>query len=545
MLVNDRLRHVPKLMMNKAVKMRRGASVKEIFIMDIRFQAMPKNMAKLEEMVEWRAECVVVPVFKGDKPLSFIPALADAAPWLSISPGLRDFRGGKGHTAFLYGHPDLPISRAFFIGLGKREDFKPAALREVMAMAVKELSERKIRHLALPVESLRLLAADKPEALRLVEEAVLGALLGVYEFTEYKSSKDDDKAFRPEYLSLLFAEEYVPDDVQAAARKAEALAGGICYARDVINGPANVVTPEYMEETARKLAKVHGFKVEAHGPEFLREQGMGAFLAVSLGSAVEPRLIVLEHCPKGKEQEQPLIVVGKGITFDSGGISLKPSAGMEKMKRDMAGAGTVLGLFKALGESGLAGRRIIGIMPCTENMPDGKATRPGDIVKTLSGKTVEITNTDAEGRLILCDCLTMAQNMAKPAALVDIATLTGACVVALGEKTAGLFTNNDGLGNKVLALAAQSGERMWRLPVWDEDLDVLSGGTPADLNNTGPREGGALFAALFLKQFVKDETPWVHLDIAGPAYTQKPEPTNPGGATAFGLRTLLELALES
>lgn len=506
--------------------------------MDIRFQAWVET-GPGGERAEWKADAVIVLAFKGEDPLSFIKILAENAPWLEISPGLRDFKAAKGESALLYGHPDLHISRALFVGLGKRDSFKPETLREAVGAAVKQLSGLKLPQLAVSVDNL---AALPGEPLKNVEEAVLAARLALYDYREYKSAPEkdsDDAPFTPAALSLLFSGDSVPDDGQAAARRAEAVADGIFYARDLINGPANVVTPMHMEEAARKLAKLHDFGFTAHGPEYLRREGFGAIMAVAEGSAAEPRLLVLEHAPSGHENDNPIIVVGKGVTFDSGGLSLKPSAGMEKMKRDMAGAGTVLGLFAAIGaQSGKVKRRIIGIMPCAENMPGGKATRPGDVVKTLSGKTVEITNTDAEGRLLLCDSLTLAQSMEKTAALIDIATLTGACVVALGDKTAGVFGNSRDLSDKILNLAEQAGERMWPMPIFDQDMDGLKS-MSADMGNTGPREGGASFAALFLKQFVKDETPWAHLDIAGPAYHK-----TGGGATAFGLRTLFEFISE-
>lgn len=510
--------------------------------MDIRFQARIKSRGG-NERSDWKADAVIALAFKGKTPLNFIKELAEISPWLEISPALRDFKGGKGETALLYGHPELPISRALFVGLGDKKDFTPERLQDAIALAVKQLSGLKLEQIAISVDNLKALAGVKELPLSLIEETVLAAKLATYDYREYKSApaKGDDEqgAFSPKGFSLLFSEEFTPDEGQAAARRAEGIAEGIFYARDIINGPGNVVTPVYMEESAQKLAKLHGFKLSSYGPEYLEKEGFGAHMAVAIGSAVEPRLLILEHAPKGTEKDKPIIVVGKGVTFDSGGISLKPSAGMEKMTRDMAGAGTVLGLFAAIGaQPGEIKRRVIGIMPCAENMPDGKATRPGDVVKTLSGKTVEITNTDAEGRLLLCDSLTMAQKMAEPEALIDIATLTGACVVALGDKTAGVFGNNKKLSDKILSISEKAGERMWPLPIFDQDLEGLKS-LSADLNNTGPREGGASFAALFLKQFVNDKTPWAHLDIAGPAYQSKGG-NSAGGATAFGLRTLFE-----
>lgn len=510
--------------------------------MDIRFQARPKNGG---DKAEWKADAVIVPVVRDHPPLSMIKELVEEAPWLEISPALRDFKSEDGNTALLYGHPDLPISRALFIGLGARLNFKPEKLREAVAEAMQELAKLKLPQLSISVDNIRELAETNHDPLKLIEEVVIGAKLGLYKYRDERSEpeKDQDgkdKNFVPAAFNLLFSEDFVPDAEQAAARRGEAIADGIIYARNIINGPGNIVTPEYMEEAARKLAKIHGLKFTSHGPGYLKEQGMGAFLAVSLGSAVEPRLIILEYAPKGTENDDPIIIVGKGVTFDSGGLSPKPSASMSEMKRDMAGSGTVLGLFEAIGaQSEAVKHRIIGILPCAENMPDGAATRPGDVVKTMSGKTVEITNTDAEGRLLLCDCLTLAQRLAKPAALIDIATLTGACAVALGGKTAGVFTNKEELAQEVLDLAKKAGERMWPLPIFDQDMDGLKTFF-ADLNNVGPREGGASFAALFLKQFVDEETPWVHLDIAGPAFLTKPVPSNSGGATAFGLRTLFE-----
>ncbi|MDR2051719.1 MAG: leucyl aminopeptidase [Deltaproteobacteria bacterium] len=503
----------------------------------------------------WRGDCVLLPVFAEEDPLALFPGLGKFSSWLGSHPGLGDFKGKKGDTLLLYGNTGQPPLRVLLAGLGPRKEFAPADFGRAVAGAVRYSSGRGFSGLALPEETLHLAAGEAFSPSLLLEEAVLGAQAGSYAYTVFKSKSvsGEEEPPAPFSLALLCAGD-IPEEERLAARRASALALGMTCARDVVNGPANVVTPEYMQEKAAQLAGAHGFRFSAHGPDFLRERGLNAFLAVSLGSAREPRLLVLEYAPPGMENAAPVILVGKGITFDSGGISLKPAAGMEKMKRDMAGAGTVLGLFAALGavldgdSAGEAGsplcrRRVIGLMGCTENMPGGRASKPGDVVRTLSGKTVEITNTDAEGRLVLCDCLTLAQDMAEAEALIDIATLTGACVVALGPKTAGIFGNNDALIDKLLGLARKNGERMWPLPIWDEDLDVLKENVSADFNNTGPREGGASFAALFLKQFVRAGTPWAHLDIAGPASEDKVGPNVFGGATAFGMRTLWDFIL--
>lgn len=267
---------------------------------------------------------------------------------------------------------------------------------------------------------------------------------------------------------------------------------------------------------------------------------MGALLAVGQGSARPPRLVVLEHAPEGHEQDKPLILVGKGITFDSGGISLKPAANMQQMKCDMTGAADVLAAIATLAEED-APRRVIGLLACAENMPDGRATRPGDVVRSAGGDTVEITNTDAEGRLVLCDALAYAQKQWTPAAMVDIATLTGACAVALGTELAGLFCDDTDLAERIRAAGGVGGENYWRLPLWQPYAEQLKSEV-ADICHTGPREGGAINAALFLKHFVREGVRWAHLDIAGVDWNAKKSPLCPVGASGFGARTLLELA---
>jgi len=264
----------------------------------------------------------------------------------------------------------------------------------------------------------------------------------------------------------------------------------------------------------------------------------GAFTAVAQGSREPAYLIVLEHAPAGHEHEPPIVLVGKGITFDTGGISIKPSQKMEAMKDDMAGAAAVLGAMHIIGRMKTA-RRVIGLMPCTENMPDGKAYKPGDVITSLSGQTIEVISTDAEGRMVLCDALTYARRYA-PQLIVDAATLTGACIIALGDRVAGLMSNHEELTETIRDLGARTGERFWPLPLWDFYFDDIKSDV-ADFKNVGDRKAGSIIGGMFLKQFIDDGTPWAHLDIAGPCWSEKDLTVTPKGATAFGVRTLFEL----
>lgn len=517
--------------------------------MDIRFQ--------VGGPAQWRADAVIVFLFEGEALADGAPELLEAAPWLGIAPAVRDFRGKKDEVAVFHGHPDLAVPRVLAAGLGKREAFAataPAGLRAAAGAALRRCRELKIETVAVDAVALARVAAtgDGVQAWSPFEEAVCGALLGLYRYDRFKtngngngggnagSETGEDARFEPRWLALLCAEASVPDDLHAAARRGEAAAAGVALARDLVNGPPNFVTPGHLAEQAEAIAKKYGMKARSLGRAELADMGMGAFASVFRGAEEEPRLVVIEHAPKGTEDQKPLVLVGKGITFDTGGISLKPAAKMHEMKGDMAGAAAILGMFEALGRSDVP-RRVVGVMPCTENMPDGRATRPGDIVTTLSGKTVEILNTDAEGRLVLCDALTWAQREYAPEVVVDLATLTGACVVALGTDVAAVFANDDDLSGRIRGVGDVVGDRFWPLPLWDMYFENLKSDV-ADMANVGPREGGAVNAALFLKQFVDKGVRWAHLDIAGPAYTAKKSSTCPGGGTGFAVRTLLELA---
>jgi leucyl aminopeptidase len=307
------------------------------------------------------------------------------------------------------------------------------------------------------------------------------------------------------------------------------------FARDLVNDPANIVTPAYLAAAAKKIAAQYKMKFKACSRAEVEKMKMGAFLAVAKGSDTPPSFITLDYNPRGAKET--VVLVGKGLTFDSGGISLKPGEGMEGMKGDMAGGAAVLAMMMGVAEMRLK-RRVVALVPATENMPSGHATRPGDIVKTMSGKTVEILNTDAEGRLILLDALTFAERY-RPDAVFDFATLTGACVVALGHVASGLFGNNDALISLVEESSKESGERVWHMPIWDEYNEMMKGEL-ADLKNTGGRWGGACSAAAFLGNFAT-KYPWVHLDIAGTAQIDKPAKYLAKGASGAPVRLMLNL----
>ena len=332
---------------------------------------------------------------------------------------------------------------------------------------------------------------------------------------------------------------YSERDYSAAVQNGKMLGECTNLARDLVNTPGSDMTPVVLAQKAAAQAELCGVKYEIFDEFEVEKMGMGSFLAVARGSVNPPRLIVLRY-QGDPENDSTVALVGKGITFDSGGISIKPAAGMWEMKGDMGGAAAVMGLFEALGQLETP-RRVIGLMACAENMPDARATRPGDVVKTLSGKTVEIVNTDAEGRLVLCDALTYAQRRWNPSMIVDVATLTGACVVALGDDVAGLFCQDATLAQRIKDFGDIVGEPYWPLPLWDRYFELLKSET-ADFANAGARAGGASSAAVFLKQFITFDGSWAHLDIAGPGFVTRKVPNCPAGGTGFAVRTLIELA---
>ncbi len=504
--------------------------------MDIRFQA--------DDKIGWRADCTLFFALQEEKTEDFAKTLWEKAPWLGIAPGLLDFTGKSEEIVPLYGHPENALPKVLACGLGKREKLTLKNFCNAVGRAVVLARGKNYQNLGVSVENIDNIAkvlGKKCE--ELLKEVVVSALLALYRCDAYRSEVDPEQSKDPRWLSLFFSEKEVPQKAHNYARQGQAEASGVIFARDLSNAPANFLTPEVFAQKAIGLAKEQAFNCNILDFKEIKKLGMGALAAVGQGSVHEPCLIVLEHCPKGQENTDPIILIGKGITFDTGGISLKPGLNMHEMKGDMGGGAAVMGFFKALGQMPNSEElpRVIGLIPVAENMPDATATRPGDVVTTMSGKTVEILNTDAEGRLILCDALTYAQKQWKPRALVNIATLTGACVIALGDLGAAIFTKDGGLRRMINDAAETTGDLFWPLPLWDE-MDALLKSNVADMANIGPREGGALCAACFLQRFINKETRWAHLDIAGPGYVVKTTPLHPvAGGTGVGVRVFAEL----
>ncbi len=447
----------------------------------------------------------------------------------------NEFSGKKEQVLVSFASGDGFYKKIILAGLGKREKFNPDDWYSICSKVINAAKQLESKNIALPYPVLQILFENSHWHLR---EFLFSAWSVLYEFKEYKTqNKDNSKPSIDELITLL--DEPPSGAVIDTFSYIEGIIEGLTHARNLITSPSNEVTPQKFAEEARKIAEENNLNFSLITLDEARQLGMGAFSAVAQGSSNGGCIAILEYCPKGCENENPIVFVGKGITFDTGGISLKPSKNMDLMKHDMAGAAAVLGTMEIVGKV-KPPRRVVGIMPCAENMPDGKAYRPGDVVKSFSGKTIEVVNTDAEGRLILCDALAYAVKHYSPAIIVDIATLTGACIIALGDRVAGIMGNDMNVVNKIKQIAEDVGEKMWPLPLWDFYLEDLKSDI-ADIKNVGNRSAGTIIGGMFLKQFVSDDIPWIHIDIAGPAWAEKPWFHMPKGATGFGIRTFLEI----
>jgi leucyl aminopeptidase len=469
---------------------------------------------------DFTAEMLAVGLFKGQTP----EGLGDAAAEV-VSSG--DFTGKEGETVLLYGQEGLGTPRLLLIGLGKRERFDLERLRRVSGTVARRARTLMLREagLSLPVPP----GAALREA---AQAAAEGARLGLYRFDRHKSGAE-----HPELETFHLVSDKVDlGQITEAAEIGQKAARGAALARDLANEPSNVATPEYLAQKAREIAERHGMEVTVLNRAGIEEEGFTGLATVGRSAANEPRFIVLEHRRGG--EAPPVVLVGKAVTFDSGGISIKPSAGMENMKFDMSGGAAVLGAMEAVGALGLA-LNVVALVPATENLPGGDAFKPGDVLTMHSGKTVEIVTTDAEGRLILADALSYARRY-EPSAVVDCATLTGACHVALGDHASGLMGNDEDLIAEIQTAGEASGERAWPLPLFDEYTEQIRGDV-ADIKNSGGRYGGALTAGAFLKEFA--DYPWAHLDVAGTAYGKKGNAYTPKGATGAPARLLVEFLL--
>ncbi len=489
---------------------------------------------------KWTAAIALVPLWQDENILETCPELLEVAPYLQIAPGMRDVTGQTDEISVLYGHKDLPYSRIMFVGMGKKNDDPDAVLQNVrtaFARAVAQARFMRLESAHIPWFSLGRLG----DPLRVLEEAVFACCIANHSEKYYRHTTRDTLTPQMEWLGIGFKDEFVPDTARRAARMGERAALAVNLSRKFAMTPGNHMYPEVFAEKARLLcASQNSLTCTVLNEDELKARGFNAHLAVGQGSAYPPRLVIVEYAPKGMENDRPIVFVGKGITFDSGGISLKPVAKMHTMKGDMTGAADTLAALVALADEE-APRRVIGVMAMAENLPDGNATRPGDVIQGLSGDSIEIVNTDAEGRLVLCDALAFVQKTWDPIFIVDIATLTGACAVALGSEVGGLFCNDEALTMRILAASRRAGEPLWRLPLWDGYKSKLKSPVADICHASFSREGGAITAALFLEHFINKGTAWAHLDIAGVDWNDRKTPLCPEGNSGFGARTLLEI----
>jgi leucyl aminopeptidase len=435
------------------------------------------------------------------------------------------FKAKAGQVTHLHTTGPLPAARLIVVGLGESTDVTLETVRRAAAAGVRRARDLGARTVAVDLLGERLPARQRAQAV------VEGAMLATYTFDRYKREKNGKAV---EALRLIAPDGRVAREVGAGARRGEIFAQATVFARDLVNMPANDVHPTHLARVAADLARESRLRLRVLERNECQKMGMGAFLAVAAGSAQPPKFIHLSYAPARARRRVALI--GKGITFDAGGLDLKTAEGMLRMKDDMSGAAAVLAVMRALPALNPP-IEVHGLIAATENMPSGSALRPGDVLRAMNGTTIEVGNTDAEGRLTLADALSYANTRVKPDEVIDVATLTGACVIALGSLCSGLFANDQPLAKRLLAAAEQAGERLWQLPLIDEYRENLKSEV-ADLNNVGPRGGGAITAGLFLKEFA-GATPWAHLDIAGPAFSEKDLPLAPKGGTGAAVRTLL------
>jgi len=482
-------------------------------------------------LAETKSQAVILTLFEDGKKLSGIALEIDKKSGGLISKLMADgdFEGKASQVAVAYSCGNLPSKRIALVGLGKQKEFNLEKLRAAFAKVMRHLRGMNVKEASTSV-NLNLIPGKKDQ---IVQAAVEGALLGLYQYTPYKTVGREEFKEMDEFNIIADAKEYAV--IEPSVKKAKIIADAVCFVRDMISAPSNEMTPSIMAQKAQEVAKRKNVTCTVLDRKKMQELGMNALLAVASGSQEEPKFIILEYSG-GRKKDAPVVLVGKGLTFDSGGISLKPSDKMEEMKTDMSGGAAVIAALRAAADLKLP-LNIVGLVPATENLPDGRAYKPGDILRSYSGKTIEVLNTDAEGRLVLADTLAYSARF-RPAAVVDVATLTGACVIALGEEVIGMLGTDEELKREIRNAGEKTGERVWELPLWENYHEQIKSDI-ADYKNTGGRPAGTITAAAFLSKFVGD-FPWVHLDIAGPAWTTKDKAYIPKGASGIPVRLLVE-----
>ncbi|HET7322467.1 MAG TPA: leucyl aminopeptidase [Longimicrobiaceae bacterium] len=488
---------------------------------------------------EFDTPLLVAKVFEGENARLGPVAKLDERLGGQISAVMErgDFTGKEGQTLLLYpASGTIPAERLLLVGLGSVESLDLERIRRAAGTAVRQATKLGVKSFASLLHHAELVE-DRITPRAAGRAAGEGALLAAFTFQEMKTV-EPEPAGTPERMVILEKKDAKAKEIEAGIRVATALANGENLARRLGNLPGNVATPTYLAETAREIGSEFGMKVTVLGRSEMEKEKMGALLGVASGSAQEPKLIVLEH-RKGAKGDKPLVLLGKGLTFDAGGISIKPAGGMEDMKFDMCGGAAVLGALRGIGELDLP-VNVVGVVPSSENLLGAAAMKPGDILKSHSGKTIEVVNTDAEGRLILADALSYVRRF-EPAAVVDAATLTGACVIALGHQASAVLGNDESLVDEIRAAGDRAGERVWPLPMYPEYREQLNSDY-ADIKNSGGRPAGTITAAWFLREFVGD-FPWAHLDIAGTAWGDGKVSYLAKGATGVPTRLFVEWVL--
>jgi leucyl aminopeptidase len=487
------------------------------------------------DISQFEADAIILSLLEGTEDLSGTLSVVDGALDGGISQLITqgEIKGKLGENTLVHTLGRLPAARVVIAGLGKESELTQDKVRGVVAGTCQMLRGKNVKSIAMVPQGAGIAGITNESAAQAVAE---GALLGLYTFRRHITKEPEHGEI--EKFTIVEADQSNLASLEQGCRRGEVLAGATILARDMVNEPANYMTPTAMAQEASRLAETYGLPVEVLEKEQMEELGMGALLGVARGSQQPPKFIILRY--KGRDSEEiDITLVGKAITFDSGGISLKPAANMGEMKGDMSGGAAVIAAMAAIAQL----KPVINVMaliPATENLPDGNALKPADILTAMDGKTIEIISTDAEGRLTLADALGYARKH-ETKRIVDVATLTGACVVALGTVATGVFGNNQELVDQIIAAGTEAGEKMWQLPIYDEYKEQNKS-TIADIKNTGGRNAGAITAALFVGEFAGD-TPWVHLDIAGTNMLDKPRKYEVKGGTGVPVRTLVNLVV--